>query len=73
MNYVLILVQSSAMFLPTTFTMTRFEDRATCEAALMIAREQWQTKNMESKCIDIGQEIKIQEARRTLEAALKVK
>lgn len=70
MEYILVLVQSSAVFLPTTFTMTQFADLPSCEAALAVAKTHWQTVNDQSKCIDIAKEKKISDAKEALKKAL---
>lgn len=70
MNYILILVQSSAMFLPSTFTMTQFADLSSCEAALVVAKRHWQTVNDQSHCVDIAKEKRIEDAKKELEKAL---
>ncbi len=69
MNYILLLVMSSAPFLPESFTMIPFDSLASCEIVLTLARKRWQTVNAASKCIDLVQQKKINEAQELLDKA----
>ncbi len=67
MGFVLMLVTSSAMFLPTNITMTPFDSMENCLVALSEAKEEWQTINNKSRCIDLAKEAKIKKAKQALE------
>jgi hypothetical protein len=68
MKFILLIVMSNAYFLPGSFTETPFETKESCEAALNIAKHQWQTVNEKSLCIDIEKEKQIREAQEKLDA-----
>lgn len=66
MNFILVLVTSSAYFLPSSISMTTFNDEVTCNQALIEAKKHWQTVNVESKCINLENEVKKEELEKQL-------
>lgn len=66
MNFVLMIVMSSAVFLPSTFTMTPFDSETSCRQALVEANKQWSTVNDQSKCIDLDKEAKKRDLQKQL-------
>ncbi len=51
MNYILFLKLSWAAPFPSTFMITEYSNKDTCEAALTIAKNQYATVNYGSYCI----------------------
>lgn len=70
MNFILVIVMSSAMFLPESFTITPFDSMKNCEIALREAKKQWSTVNIKSKCVDLKLSQKVFEAQKELQKAI---
>ncbi len=73
MNYILITVMSSAMFLPTTITTTSFDSMEACELALREVKKEWVTVNGKSRCVDLAKSRRVFEAQKKLQKALEGK
>ena len=66
MNFLLVVVQSSAIFLPSSVSYVPYTDKISCLNALTIARSYWQTVNDKSKCVDLTEAEKIKQLQREL-------
>lgn len=69
MDYLLVIVMSSATFLPGSFTVTPFPTKESCEAALSRAKKEWQTVNNKSECVDLKKQKEIQDLQDKLDKA----
>lgn len=57
--FILLIVTKAISVAPADFKMIEFQSRGACEVALAEAKSFWATVNDESKCIDVGREIKV--------------
>lgn len=70
MDFVLILTTCSAMFLPSSVTMTTFDTMENCEIALREAKREWSVVDNKSRCVDLKKSERIVEAQKALEKAI---
>lgn len=66
MNFLLVIIMSSAYFLPSTILITPFDSMLNCQTALNEAKKQWVTVDLKSYCIDTKKQAEIQEAKKKL-------
>jgi hypothetical protein len=66
MNFILVLITSSAPWFPTNVTEIAFDTKEHCEQALTEAKKQWATDNFKSHCVDLDKAAAIHDAEEKL-------